>query len=582
MDKYVLNDFLSGFDDKRYPGAFLQKYELMECLANNPMGETLLVKDRFNAFYIAKCYTDSSVLSKTTENVLLKSLHHDGLPAFVEEFQNDTMLCVVREYAQGIPLSRLEKPLDEQQIISVCTQLCDILTYLHGQTPPVIHRDLKPQNIILGETGRVMLIDFGISRMYDENARADTVFFGTQEFAPPEQYGFSQTDSRADIFSLGVVLAWLLSGKTRIDRFRAKNRRLERIVRKCTAFAPRDRCRDARRVKRALLGADGHRQKKALAACCAALALFAALTAGFAIGRFTDVRPALFYDNSYAVFSEPLVEHAVRLQLGKTEGEPVRVEELEMVTELYLYADQTVKTQNEFYTMRQMVDRGEIAVSGEAIAALGDITKLKNLKRLSLGYQEVDDISALSELTGLESLEIYGCPIGNIEVIRGLTKLKHFTLQQCEAVTDISPLAACPGIRELIITECKADDFSALAALGDIEYLHMIGMEPEKFLPYLQGKKVRQLKIVYASLSSISQLAGIEGLEDLTIDDVQLQSLEGIEGLTSLKHISLRGAARLDLAPLAELPFLETVTLSEDMRGAAAAIEAENFEIIYA
>jgi serine/threonine protein kinase len=250
MDEITLNDFMSSFDGRYYPEAFLAKYEIMECLAQNQMGETLLVKDRFNTDYIAKCYTDTSLLSQAPENELLKKLHHSGLPEFVEEFQTEKMLCVVRKYAKGIPLSQLEKPLAEPELLQIGVQLCDILTYLHGQRPPVIHRDIKPQNIVMDESGKITLIDFGISREYDESARADTVFFGTQEFAPPEQYGFSQTDNRADIFSLGVVLAWLLTGRTSLKAFRIRNRRLEHIIRKCTAFAPQNRYRDAKQVRK--------------------------------------------------------------------------------------------------------------------------------------------------------------------------------------------------------------------------------------------------------------------------------------------------------------------------------------------
>ncbi len=579
-DKYVLDDFLSGFDENHYPDDFIKKYEILECLANNSMGETLLVKDRFNTFFIAKCYTDPEMLPGTTESALLKKMRHEGLPAFADEFQNGTMLCVVREFVHGIPLSRISQPLGEQQAVFIAMQLCDILRYLHAQIPPVIHRDIKPQNIILSESGKVTLIDFGISRVYDEEAHADTVCFGTQEFSPPEQYGFSQTDSRADIFSLGVVMAWLLTGKTRPDGLHIKNRRLERIIRKCTAFAPKDRYRDAGRVKRALQNADGHRLKRVLIACGAAAALLAALTGGFAMGRFTDFRPALFYDPSYAVFTEPLVEQAVRLQLGKTNGEPVTKEELDSVTELYIYADQTVKTQEEFYAVRSQVDRGEIAVGGETMGSVDDFAKLENLKQLSLGAQSFSDISAFAKLTGIEYLELYACPVKDIGAIRGMPGLKHFVLQ-CEYVADLSPLADCPRINELILADCDADDYSALAALGDIEYLHLINMDMEKCLSPLKGKTVKQLKICRAALSSISELDGIEGVRDLILDDVQIQSLSGIDCLDSLQSVSLLNIPGLDLTPLKGLPNLETVTLSEDMRDEQTMIAGERFKIVY-
>ena len=578
-----MGDFLSGFDDSRFPDGLLQKYEPMECLANNAMGETLLLRDRCSdTCYVAKCYMDRSLLSSETESTLLKRLHHDGLPVFVEEYQSDAMLCVVREYARGVPLSQMKIPLSEPQILSIGMQLCDILSYLHGQTPPVIHRDLKPQNIIMDENGKVKLIDFGISRLYDETAKTDTVFFGTQEFAPPEQYGFSQTDARTDIFSLGVVLLWLVTGKTQIAHAHIRNRRLARVIRKCTAFAPGSRYHDAKSVRHALAGTDGHRQKTALRACCAGLALFAALSAGFTLGRFTDFRPALFYDNRVAVFTEPLIERAVRLQLGKAEGETILREELDQVTELYLYCDQTAKTWEECNALRGGIDDGTITVSDATVSTLKDVAMLKNLKKLSLGNQDITDISALAGLTKLTLLELDKCPVQDISVIASFKDLKHISLSQCEEVTDISPLANCKNLSELVLSGCRADDFSPLAALGDIEYLFLQDVDPAKFLPCLKGKAVRQLHLGYRLLSSITDLAGISGLEELYFDQVRLPSLSGINCLPGLVDIHLLGMPDLDLTPLETLPYLQTVTLSDDMREAARAIaDSASFDIVY-
>jgi len=267
MDNAFIESFLSSFDDSCFPEDFLKAYEPMECLSYNQMGETLLVRDRKTGqYFAAKCYTDQSLVSRTTESELLKDLHHDGLPAFIGEYQKGGSLYVVREYAEGLPLDQyvMENAPSVSQVISIIVQLCDILSYLHGHTPPIIHRDIKPQNIIIDNNGKIKLIDFGISRVFDKEAKADTVFFGTQEFSPPEQYGFSQTDCRSDIFSLGVVLCWMLTGETNMDiaAGRIQNRQLARIVRRCTAFAPKDRYADAGTVKKVLMRAHPQVQKR--------------------------------------------------------------------------------------------------------------------------------------------------------------------------------------------------------------------------------------------------------------------------------------------------------------------------------
>lgn len=260
MARTIWNDFLKEFDDSRFPEDFLQKYEPMECMAHNQMGETLLVRNRQTGVnFVTKCYTNQSLFSKTTESELLKKLQHEGLPIFIGEYKNESMLCVVREYVEGLALNNFVKNsnLSSQQLIYLGEQLCDILSYLHGNKPPIIHRDIKPQNIIIDKNSKIKLIDFGISRVYDKDAKADTVFFGTQEFSPPEQYGFSQTDCRSDIFSLGVVLCWLFTGETDVKKANSKiqNRHIAQIISRCTAFSPKDRYTSAEEVKKALLRA---------------------------------------------------------------------------------------------------------------------------------------------------------------------------------------------------------------------------------------------------------------------------------------------------------------------------------------
>ena len=91
--------------------------------------------------------------------------------------------------------------------------LAKAMKALHTSDPVIIHRDIKPKNIIVRDDGSVALIDLGISRVYKKEANSDTIFRGTEGFAPPEQYGFMQTDIRSDIYSFGVVLSWLLTGK---------------------------------------------------------------------------------------------------------------------------------------------------------------------------------------------------------------------------------------------------------------------------------------------------------------------------------------------------------------------------------
>ena len=100
----------------------------------------------------------------------------------------------------------IEKTLD------IALQLCSVVEYLHTRQPPIVFRDLKPGNVMLTPSGHVYLIDFGIARHFKPGQEKDTTALGSSGYAPPEQYGKSQTTTRADIYSLGATLHQLLTG----------------------------------------------------------------------------------------------------------------------------------------------------------------------------------------------------------------------------------------------------------------------------------------------------------------------------------------------------------------------------------
>ncbi len=261
METEFLNELSACLDESRFPAELTDSCELMECLSHSEGCETLLAKDKASgALYVTKCYASTHPMFTETEPESIRALRHPGLPCFVAEYKTDTMRCVLREYIEGESLSMLQVPFNEEAVRSIGTQLCEILTYLHGQNPPVIHRDIKPQNVILSEGGKVSLIDFGISRLYAKEAKADTVAFGTQAFSPPEQYGFAQTDCRSDIFSLGVLLHYLLTGNTELDHITTSP--MERVAARCTAFDPKNRYSDAGAVLRALRSTEPKRRQR--------------------------------------------------------------------------------------------------------------------------------------------------------------------------------------------------------------------------------------------------------------------------------------------------------------------------------
>jgi serine/threonine protein kinase len=539
MEQAVLDDFLSGFDDSRFPESFLRTYEPMECLSAGQSCETLLVMNRQTGMYfVAKCYTDPLLLSRTTESDLLRNLHHAGLPSFIDEHRNDKMLCVVREYAQGTPLDKLvmEKQLSEKEIIALAVRLCDILTYLHGQTPPVIHRDIKPQNIIVGGDGSIKLIDFGISRLYNESAKSDTVFFGTQEFAPPEQYGFSQTDSRSDIFSLGVLLCWLLTGEADAGKAagRIRNRRLAHIVRKCAAFAPKDRYPNASRVKDALTGSAAHR--KLTAAFCSAAAVFTALflLLGPAASRLLH---NMLEEYAGVEFREPLIEQAVRQALSKGADEKITTEDLLSVGELYVFGDKIAADMESYQELCSEFVSNTGTVHRGSITSLDDIAKMKNIRKLLLAYQDISDVTPLAQCPSLAFIE-----------------LKH------NPIKDVSPLKDLAFLDTLLIFDTKVSDLTYLSTC-----------------PLLCA-----IDVGYTQIKSIAALDGISSLKMLSIRKAPIETLDHIESHPKLESLYIAETNVTDLTPLLALPLLKAVEISRDMSEAENSVAGKaSFEIIY-
>lgn len=140
------------------------------------------------------------------------------LPRIVDIFEDADSIYIVEDFVEGITLEDLleqEGSIEEALGFQWFRDLCEVLNYLHGQEPnPIIYRDIKPSNIMLQPDGTLKLIDFGIAREYKQDSDADTTYVGTRGYAAPEQFGRAQTDARTDIYSLGVTVYHLLTGKS--------------------------------------------------------------------------------------------------------------------------------------------------------------------------------------------------------------------------------------------------------------------------------------------------------------------------------------------------------------------------------
>ena len=203
--------------------------------------------------YVRKVFEAESRLGSAYGRVLAaqrqgqRFLH---LPRIIDCYSLGEQDAVVMEFVPGRTLA--DELYETGPSLDAAKRLfpgiCDAIAELHDRfEPPLIHRDIKPSNFMV-EGDTVLVIDLGIARTFDEDAVCDTSHFGTRAYAPPEQFGYGQTDVRSDVYALGMLLFYLLCEETPASstvqgRLRAHGvpQSVRDVVAQATAFDPADR-----------------------------------------------------------------------------------------------------------------------------------------------------------------------------------------------------------------------------------------------------------------------------------------------------------------------------------------------------
>ena len=206
---------------------FNNRYMIMQEIAEGGQSIVYMAQDRsaFDRLVAVKEFKMNSValvdlhaaidqFEKTAS--LLAHLNHPNIAQIYEYVTLGNVPYLVTEFVNGNTLEQHLRAspngLPEDQVKQWGAQLCDVLAYLHSQTPPIIFRDLKPDNIMLAPTGMLKLIDFGIARTFKLGRAADTELLGTPGYSPPEQYGRGQTGPYSDVYALGATLLRVATG----------------------------------------------------------------------------------------------------------------------------------------------------------------------------------------------------------------------------------------------------------------------------------------------------------------------------------------------------------------------------------
>lgn len=192
--------------DKVWKNLGGRDYAIEKQMKQSERGDVCLVRDVSGGRrYILRGFSGGAEVYRKLQNA---SPNH--MPRIESVTERDGKTFVVEEYIQGDTLAFLleAQPLPEESAKDILLQLCNALECLH--TMGIVHRDIKPENVIL-RGGEAVLIDFDVSRVCKPEHRSDTQVMGTSGYAAPEQYGFSQTDGRADIYALGIMLNEMLT-----------------------------------------------------------------------------------------------------------------------------------------------------------------------------------------------------------------------------------------------------------------------------------------------------------------------------------------------------------------------------------
>ena len=548
--------------------ALFRRYEPLALLKEEEAGVTVLaVRDRDSRrkLLMKRSETPEGMDLMKNECRMLSQIHaQDDVSAFARLFPairgsgEDGGFWFVRDWIEGHTIAeqtesgREEPGMSRMEALGCLISVTELLSFLHGLQPPLIHRDIKPQNIVVDPCGQCYIIDLGISRRYRAGQETDTVVSGTQATSPPEQFGYAQTDARSDVYSCGVLLRYALTGDYSEASDAALSEDLRRIIRKATMFDPDRRYQTADEMKRDLLAAryglclpqvERSRRKTVFAVCLFAVLLFFAAAPW--IDRLDLPGRIAAWTNAPYTFREPLIENAVREALGKPEGS-ITQDDLAQVTALHIYGKQVFQYEEQFwlrgnndYCYIDAFRESGLYLENGGIVSLEDIRHMPNLRDLSLYNQNISDIEALRD-TEIVRLGLAHNPIISLAPLRGNGSIVCLNIS-CLPLDSLSDVSTLSGLRELNISSMHVNSVELLTSLL-LKRLQMyeVSLQNEWELQRMTG--LETLEIQNLTPEGISALAALPHLKELTVTHPLGLPLKAFEPLNMLERLYLEGS----------------------------------------
>ena len=605
----IWNDYL--------PEDMQEHWTVYECLKESEDSSTFLVKETATGILCVLKWgrnrqaeflrNEMEIMEKMADRKL------SGIPKTYRIFEENGEVYLVREYIEGMSLAQMvlqKGGISEAEICRISRKICQTAEQFQNPDEPMIHRDIKPENIVVTPGGEVVFIDFGTMRSYKKDGSRDTFVVGTRGTAAPEQYGYTQTDQRTDVYAIGQTMLYMVSESYEMNQLSecAVSRRMKKIIEKACSFEPDKRYGDAAQLRRAVEKCQANNRKKVYKK---AGAVFGLIAAGYILAIFSpdgtvienkrietaEQSAAEEQIQAEITFREELIEEAVRKELGLSKTDKITASMLENVRKLRIVGKEILDDEDTFWGEGRHVD-GKDSSFGSVrgnITDLSDLAQMVNLEELALCNQKIEDISGLKELP-LKKLYLSKNMITDFSVLLNLIDLDTLCIMENPA-ENLSVIGECTGILRLNIQGMNLTDIDFLKNLS-LDYLDMSNVEVENniFEPLTEMKKLDTLcmcDVNEAAAETLSQMSTLKALfmwGDSTILEnlkplkgmtqletlaftTQISSLEGIEQFPSLNFLSVNFSLVKDLSPVTGAKNLQVIDISN--------ADIENFEPLF-
>lgn len=605
----IWNDYL--------PEDMQEHWTVYECLKESEDSSTFLVKETVTGILCVLKWgrnrqaeflrNEMEIMEKMADRKL------SGIPKTYRIFEENGEVYLVREYIEGMSLAQMvlqKGGISEAEICRISRKICQTAEQFQNPDEPMIHRDIKPENIVVTPGGEVVFIDFGTMRSYKKDGSRDTFVVGTRGTAAPEQYGYTQTDQRTDVYAIGQTMLYMVSESYEMNQLSecAVSRRMKKIIEKACSFEPDKRYGDAAQLRRAVEKCQANNRKKVYKK---AGAVFGLIAAGYILAIFSpdgtvienkrietaEQSAAEEQIQAEITFREELIEEAVRKELGLSKTDKITASMLENVRKLRIVGKEILDDEDTFWGEGRHVD-GKDSSFGSVrgnITDLSDLAQMVNLEELALCNQKIEDISGLKELP-LKKLYLSKNMITDFSVLLNLIDLDTLCIMENPA-ENLSVIGECTGILRLNIQGMNLTDIDFLKNLS-LDYLDMSNVEVENniFEPLAEMKKLDTLcmcDVNEAAAETLSQMSTLKALfmwGDSTILEnlkplkgmtqletlaftTQISSLEGIEQFPSLNFLSVSFSLVKDLSPVTGAKNLQVIDISN--------ADIENFESLF-